>query len=73
MGLRLDLPTVELDEIRSTSGAKKQKMMLARVWLDTVRERGETPKWTTLRAILAKLNMNKAVDAIDELSSGTIN
>ena len=74
VGLRLGLPTAELDDIRSTSGgAKQQKKMLARVWLDKVREQRETPKWTTLRDILIKLNMNKAVDAIDELCSGTTN
>lgn len=73
VGLRLGLPTGELDDIRSHSGAKQQKKMLARMWLDRARERGETPKWSTLRAILTMLNMIKAVDAIDELCSGTTN
>lgn len=73
VGLKLGLPTAELDDIRSANGARQQKKMLARVWLCEMRERGETPKWAVLQAILAELNMNKAVAAIEKLCSGTTN
>ena len=66
VGLKLGLPTAELDEIRYGGSPREQKKILAGVWLDAMRRRGETPSWNKLRTILTELKMVRAVESINK-------
>ena len=70
VGLKLGVPTTELDDIRCTGSSKEKKKALARVWLeqgsDGGGEQGESPSWSHLHTVLSELNMIKAVDLINK-------
>ena len=66
VGLKLGLPTAELDEIRYGGSPREQKKLLAGVWLEAVRRRGEEPTWQMLRTVLAELKMIRAVESINK-------
>ena len=66
VGLKLGLPTDELDEIRYGGGPREQKKLLAGVWLEAVRRKGEEPTWQRLLAVLAELKMIRAVESINK-------
>ena len=70
VGLKLGVPTTELDDIRCTGGSKEKKKALARVWLEQGSngegEQGESPSWSCLHTVLSELNMVKAVELIDK-------
>ena len=66
VGLKLGLPTAELDEIRYGGSLKEQKKLLAGVWLEAMRKRGEELTWQKLRTVLAELKMIRAVESINK-------
>ena len=69
VGLKLGVPTSELDGIRYCGGPTEQKRKLAQLWLDVLREKGESPTWERIRTILEELKMVRAVDKINQLYS----
>lgn len=66
VGLKLGLPTVELDEIRYGGSPREQKKKLAGVWLEAIQKQGESPTWGKLCTILEELKMVRAVEIIDK-------
>ena len=64
VGLKLGVPTDELDEIRCAGRPKEQKKALARAWLEE--KQGKSPSWLHLRTILSEMKMVKAVEIIDK-------
>ena len=74
VGVKLGLPTEELDNIRCSGGsAPEQKRKLARLWLEEEEEeeerQWESPSWDKLRIVLNQQKMIRAVNSIDKLRS----
>ena len=66
MGLKLGIPTHELDSIKSERSVANQKRRMFNIWLEEAEEAEETPTWDDIIVILKDLGISRPAENIQK-------
>lgn len=67
IGLKLNVPTSELDNIKSDyKSYKEQKQEMFRAWLATLIENGIKPTWRLYQDVLKEVKMSRPLQIVNQ-------